>query len=126
MDSNNPDVEKSIGRIDQLVSHAPEETIQDIETDGYPGVEYIVPPEVLEDDRATIVFKNGAKWQFRRTRTGHIRREAFNPKNDEYESVIDSTADKPMEELQVVFERYTRRGASWLKTEYPGFWTVLR
>ncbi len=126
MVSNKPDVEKSIGRIDQLVPHAPEETTQDVETDGYPGVEFIVPPDIFRDEQATIVFKNGAKWQFRETPTGHIRREAFYSEGDEYESVIDDTATDPMEDLQDVFDAYSSRGTSWLKTEYPGFWVVLQ
>lgn len=124
MDHNNTDIEKSIGR-NYGVSHAPGETTQDLEAEGYPGIEYIIPPDVDDKNRATAVFKNGGKWRFVRTETGQIKRESIYPDGNNCESRIDETADYPMEELQNVLQQYSTRGASWLNDDHPDFLEVL-
>lgn len=124
MTSNKPEIEKSIDRLNQLVPHAPEEPISQVEVDGFPGIEYIIPPDVHDEDRATVILKNGAKWEFSRVQGGYRLTSVF-PNGSEHESVIDRTVEDPMSEIRTIFRKLKTHGIPWLQAEFPGFWAVL-
>lgn len=113
MTDNNPDVDKGIGCIGQ-----PDDP-------DLSGLEYLMYPPENGRRTAIVVFKNGARLQFKADSDGQIHQETFFASGHEHESREVDGEGSPSEHMNHLLREYHTISKSDLRTSRPALWTIV-